>query len=386
MWSRSRPLSFGRKASCRCVAAASFHRSTSVPPGRSRCRHAQHRPSVYSLCLGPQAPASQGTFATFGRDRIRIISIAGPSSSGKTTFIKRLNVQLEVNGSTRSASRSTTTTSTARRPPRDEDGEYDFEALEALDLARSCRSTCARLLAGEAVRTARYDFLTGQEPPGRRPGARARAAATCSCSRASTALNPALLGDAAAAGSAVPDLRPPGDHPPVRSAHARLADRRAAAPPHRARPAPARLPRRRQHPALAVGAARRARATSSRSSRTPTPSSTRSLVYEPAVLKVYAERYLLEVPRDAPGVPDGAPAAPPHRPLRRRSTPTTCRRRRSCASSSAAAASSTRRSGDGRGPRPRAAVLETVGALVVVLDRRRGASCRWNRACEAVTG
>ena len=72
-------------------------------------------------------------------------------------------------------------------------GEWDFEALEAIDLAL-LQEHVRRLLAGEAVRTARYDFLTGRAS--RRVARRSSSApATSSCSRGSTASNPRLLGE-----------------------------------------------------------------------------------------------------------------------------------------------------------------------------------------------
>lgn len=97
--------------------------------------------------------------------RPRIAAIAGPSSSGKTTFIKRLKVQLEVNGIVPVHVSLDDYYFDRERTPRDETGEYDFEAPEAVDIALF-QDHAARLLAGERVRTARYDFLTGKSVPG----------------------------------------------------------------------------------------------------------------------------------------------------------------------------------------------------------------------------
>jgi uridine kinase len=98
------------------------------------------------------------------RGEIRVIGIAGPSSSGKTTFIKRLSVQLEVAG-IHPVNLSLDDYYVDRElSPKDESGAYDFEALEALDLA-ALRDHLGRLAAGEAVQTPRYDFKQGKSLP-----------------------------------------------------------------------------------------------------------------------------------------------------------------------------------------------------------------------------
>ena len=94
-------------------------------------------------------------------DTVRIITVAGPSSSGKTTFIKRLVVQLLVDGRRPLALSLDDYYVDRERTVRDESGEYDFEALEAIDLSL-LRDHVLRLLAGEAVTTARYDFVRGK--------------------------------------------------------------------------------------------------------------------------------------------------------------------------------------------------------------------------------
>lgn len=95
---------------------------------------------------------------------LRIISIAGPSSSGKTTFIKRLTVQLQINGVLPRAVSLDDYYVDRDRTPRDADGELDFEALDALDLPLLQRHLGA-LLGGDEVQTARYDFLSGKSLP-----------------------------------------------------------------------------------------------------------------------------------------------------------------------------------------------------------------------------
>jgi uridine kinase len=95
------------------------------------------------------------------RGEVRLVLIAGPSSSGKTTFSKRLEVQLQVNG-VRPVTLSVDHYYKDRaRAPRHADGTYDFEAPEALDLDL-LGDHLRRLIAGEAVATPVYSFATGK--------------------------------------------------------------------------------------------------------------------------------------------------------------------------------------------------------------------------------
>ncbi len=68
------------------------------------------------------------------RDELRVVCIAGPSSSGKTTFVKRLSIQLEVNGITPRTLSLDDYYVDREKTPLDADGDLDFEALEAIDL------------------------------------------------------------------------------------------------------------------------------------------------------------------------------------------------------------------------------------------------------------
>jgi uridine kinase len=95
------------------------------------------------------------------RDRVRLVLIAGPSAAGKTTFTKRLAIQLQVNG-IRPVSISMDNYFIDREKcPRDENGEYDFEALEVLDLDLFNRHL-ADLLAGREVAMPHFDFECGR--------------------------------------------------------------------------------------------------------------------------------------------------------------------------------------------------------------------------------
>jgi uridine kinase len=98
----------------------------------------------------------------------RIVCIAGPSSSGKTTFIKRLMVQLQVNGITPVPISLDDYYVDRELNPREPSGEYDFEALEALRLDL-LGEHLERMLGGETVTTAKYDFKAGKSLPAAGP-------------------------------------------------------------------------------------------------------------------------------------------------------------------------------------------------------------------------
>lgn len=92
--------------------------------------------------------------------RIRLVLIAGPSSSGKTTFAQRLLIQLRVNGR-RPVSVSLDNYFIDRElTPKDEFGEYDFEALEALKLDKFNHDLVG-LIEGEIVEIPVYNFRNG---------------------------------------------------------------------------------------------------------------------------------------------------------------------------------------------------------------------------------
>jgi len=98
------------------------------------------------------------------RGGVRLALIAGPSSSGKTTFSKRLSVQLKVLGLNPVAVSVDDYYVDREDTPRDRSGEYDFEALEAVDLTLF-NEHLADLLEGREVRIPRYDFQSGRRVP-----------------------------------------------------------------------------------------------------------------------------------------------------------------------------------------------------------------------------
>ncbi len=94
------------------------------------------------------------------REKARIVLLAGPSSSGKTTSSKRLSVQLAVCGLKPIAVSLDDYFVPRSETPRDEKGNYDFESLYALDL-ELFNNDLNKLLAGEEVELPRYNFETG---------------------------------------------------------------------------------------------------------------------------------------------------------------------------------------------------------------------------------
>ena len=97
---------------------------------------------------------------------VKAITIAGPSGSGKTTFSERLKVQLMVCGKNPVTLPLDNFFKEREDSPRDENGDYDYERLEALDL-EMLQDNLARILAGEEVVTPRYNFITGHKEPGK---------------------------------------------------------------------------------------------------------------------------------------------------------------------------------------------------------------------------
>lgn len=101
----------------------------------------------------------------FHQGGARIVLISGPSSSGKTTFSKRLSVQLMTNRLIPAAISLDDYFVNRVDTPLDEEGEYDYESLYALDLKRF-NSDLQRLLNGELVSLPTYDFKSGSRVEG----------------------------------------------------------------------------------------------------------------------------------------------------------------------------------------------------------------------------
>jgi uridine kinase len=116
--------------------------------------HEQHIASIATRIAGRH---NEGT---------RIVLIAGPSSSGKTSFSRRLAIQLLAHGLHPFTLEMDMYFVDRDKTPRDEQGDYDFESLYALDLPLF-NDHLLRLVAGEQVQLPRFDFVTGKSLPGR---------------------------------------------------------------------------------------------------------------------------------------------------------------------------------------------------------------------------
>ena len=230
------------------------------------------------------------------RGDVRVLAIAGPSSSGKTTFIKRTKVQLEVVGLHPWELSLDDYYVDRERTVRDSTGAYDFEAVEALDL-ELLGDHIGRLVDGEEVTPPRFDFLEGKS--------RASAGTPIRLGERDIllvegihALNPRILAVVdpdqifrvfVHPASAIPYDRlttlEPSD---VRLLRRIVRDRHQRG--HLASDTLARWP------SVRRGERRHIEPFLSHADRVFDT----SLVYEPSVLKVFAERYLLEVPRGHP--------------------------------------------------------------------------------------
>jgi uridine kinase len=94
-------------------------------------------------------------------NKVRFVLVSGPSSSGKTTFSKRLSIQLMVSGLKPVAISLDNYFVNRDDTPRDENGDYDFEHLHALDL-EFFNKQLKQLLNGEQIDIPSYSFETGK--------------------------------------------------------------------------------------------------------------------------------------------------------------------------------------------------------------------------------
>lgn len=231
--------------------------------------------------------------------KTRIVCISGPSSSGKTTFIERLKVQLHVNGKNPIGISLDNYYRGRRTMPLDDAGEQDYEALHALDLSL-LNTQLEGLLCHEHVRLARYDFVTGTSQPAAGPEM-----ALCPDDlliiEGIHALNPAILGEMGRDSAFLIFVCPLGQLPIDEVSRVHASD--------------ARLLRR-------IVRDRHTRATGAEENILRWPSVRRGerayifpfqhradaffdsgLAYELSVLKVFAERYLLEVQQTSRAYP-----------------------------------------------------------------------------------
>ena len=99
------------------------------------------------------------------KNSIKIILIAGPSSSGKTTSCRKLSMYLRSFGLEPKEISMDDYFIDRDKTPKDENGEYDFECLEALDI-KKFDSDVKKLLNGEKVKLQKYNFIKGESEPG----------------------------------------------------------------------------------------------------------------------------------------------------------------------------------------------------------------------------
>ena len=99
------------------------------------------------------------------RNEVRLVIVAGPSAAGKTTFSKRISIQLLAHGIRPYPLALDNYFVNREDTPRDEHGNLDFEALEALDLELFNQHLVA-LMRGEAVQLPRFNFKTGRREEG----------------------------------------------------------------------------------------------------------------------------------------------------------------------------------------------------------------------------
>lgn len=115
--------------------------------------------------LHEQKVAQIATVIATLHPKLRLVLIAGPSSSGKTTFSKRLAIQLLANGVKPVAIGLDDFIVERSKTPRDEEGDYDYESLHALDL-ELFNDVLLRLMRGEEVTLPHYNFFSGSRERG----------------------------------------------------------------------------------------------------------------------------------------------------------------------------------------------------------------------------
>jgi len=120
---------------------------------------------LVSEALHEQRVAQTADLIARYRGEVRVVLIAGPSAAGKTTFSKRLSVQLLAHGMRPFPLELDNYFVDREKTPRDELGEYDFEVLEALNIPLFNQHLLA-LMHGEEVQLPRFNFHTGHQEKG----------------------------------------------------------------------------------------------------------------------------------------------------------------------------------------------------------------------------
>ncbi len=128
---------------------------------------------LVSEALHEQHIASIANQIAEKRENIHLVLISGPSSSGKTTFSRRLAVQLLALGISPFALEMDNYFVDRAKTPKDENGQYDYETIDALDLALLGKQL-EQLIRGQEAQLPHYNFKTGMSETGEtvrlRPG------------------------------------------------------------------------------------------------------------------------------------------------------------------------------------------------------------------------
>ena len=125
-----------------------------------------HEIILVSEALHEQHISEVGRQIAEQQDEISLVLIAGPSSSGKTTFSRRLTVQLLARGISPYPLELDNYFVDRDRTPRDENGQFDFEAIETLDLPLLAEHL-QLLVTGKKVQLPHYNFKAGLREPGK---------------------------------------------------------------------------------------------------------------------------------------------------------------------------------------------------------------------------
>ena len=96
------------------------------------------------------------------KEKAKVVLIAGPSSSGKTTFAKRLEIQLRINGLKPKTISVDNYFVERKDTPKDENGEKNYECIEAID-TKLLNDHLVKLLNGEEVKLPTFNFKTGKK-------------------------------------------------------------------------------------------------------------------------------------------------------------------------------------------------------------------------------
>ncbi len=229
--------------------------------------------------------------------RARIVLVAGPSASGKTTFIRRLAIQLRVAGISPVGLSLDNYFLDREKTPPGADGKPDLEAVEALDLGLLNEHLRA-LLRGEEVAVPKYDFLRGRRADPDRSRRQRLAPNEVLLVEGIHGLNPRLTAAIPEEAkyrvfiSALTQLTL-DDHNRIFTSDTRLLRRIVRDRIFRGHPTTRTLE---MWAAVRLGEARGIFPFQEEANVIFNS----ALVYEPAVMRVYAERFLLEVPREHP--------------------------------------------------------------------------------------